>query len=57
MAKHTKLSTHAPAADLEMNQRPRRLHAVIFVIGHLNLAHAVGFDAVLHDCAPLQIFS
>jgi hypothetical protein len=36
---------HAVRADVEVDQRPRRLRAVVAVVGHGNLAHAVGFKA------------
>jgi hypothetical protein len=36
---------HAVRADVEMDERPRGLRAVVAVVGHGNLSHAVGFKA------------
>ncbi len=41
------LERHAVRADVEMDQGPCRLRAVIAVVRHGNLAHAVGFQAVM----------
>ena len=43
MAKYILSSPQALAADFEMNQRPRRLRAVITILRNLNFSHAVGY--------------
>ena len=47
---------HGLATDFEILQAALGLRAPIFIVGHLNLAHRVFFNAVFHGKLPVVQF-